>query len=40
VVEGNFTFYRPIIHFMLGKPTGSFEEWQAGYQWSIPMQEV
>ncbi len=35
-----FTFYRPLILFMLGKPAGSFEEWQAGYQWSIPMQEV
>ena len=40
VVSGAFTFYRPIIHFMIGKPAGSFEEWQAGYGWSIPMQEV
>jgi hypothetical protein len=38
--EGNFTFYRPVIQFMIGRASGSFEEWQAGYQWSIPMQEV
>jgi len=40
VVSGAFTFYRPVIHFMIGKSSGSFEEWQAGYGWSIPMQEV
>jgi hypothetical protein len=39
-VEGDFTFYRPQIIFMLGKPTGRFEEWEAGYSWSIPMEEV
>lgn len=39
-VEGDFTFYRPLITFMLGKPTGRFKEWQAGYTWSLPLQEV
>lgn len=38
--QGNFTFYRPLITFMVGKPTGAFEEWEAGYQWSIPLEEV
>jgi hypothetical protein len=38
--EGNFTFYQPLIMFMIGKPTGSFDEWQAGYEWSIPLEEV
>jgi hypothetical protein len=38
--EGDFTFYQPHITFMIGKPSGAFEEWQAGYEWSIPMEEV
>jgi hypothetical protein len=38
--EGNFTFYQPLIQFMILKPTGSFDEWQAGYDWSIPLEEV
>jgi hypothetical protein len=38
--EGNFTFYRPQITFMIGKMSGSFDEWQAGYSWSIEMEEV
>jgi len=38
--EGSFTFYQPLITFMIGKPTGHFDEWQAGYEWSIPMEEV
>lgn len=40
IVEGDFTFYRPEITFMIGKMTGSFEEWEAGYQWSIELSEV
>ncbi|WP_375782917.1 hypothetical protein ACE10Z_23675 [Bradyrhizobium sp. Pha-3] len=40
IVEGSFTFYQPQITFMIGKPTGSFEEWEAGYAWSIPLEEV
>lgn len=39
-VEGDYTYYRPTITFMLGKPTGRFEEWEAGYSWSIPMREL
>lgn len=39
-IEGDFTFYRPLLTCMIGKPTGSFEEWEAGYSWSIPMEEV
>lgn len=35
-----FTFYQPLMTFMLGKPQGSFDEWNAGYTWSIPMKEV
>lgn len=39
-VEGSFTFYRPQINFMVGKMGGSFEEWEAGYSWSIALEEV
>jgi hypothetical protein len=39
-IEGNFTFYRPTINFMIGAPQGNFEEWEAGMSWSIPMVEV
>lgn len=39
-VEGNFTFYRPILTMMIGAPEGKFDEWQAGYDWSLPMEEV
>lgn len=40
-VEGGFTFYRPLIDFMIGKRGGSgLEEWEAGLGWSIPMEEV
>lgn len=35
-----FTFYQPSITFMIGDLHGSFEEWEAGYGWSIPMEEV
>jgi hypothetical protein len=35
-----FIFYRPLITFMIGEPHGSFDEWQSGYTWSIPMEEV
>jgi len=39
--EGNFTFYQPLITFMIGKRGGSgLEEWEAGVDWSIPMEEV
>src|SRR5438132_826964 len=29
-----FTFYQPLITFMIGEPQGSFDEWSAGYTWS------
>ena len=38
--EGSFTFYRPSIVFMIGKPQGAFEEWEAGLSWSVPMVEA
>lgn len=38
--EGNFTFYRPLINFMIGKPQGAFDEWEAGLSWSVPMVEA
>lgn len=37
--EGDFTFYRPTVTFMLGKPSNDFEEWEAGNSWSLPMEE-
>jgi hypothetical protein len=38
--EGDFTFYRPSVTFMLGKPSNRFEEWEAGNAWAIPMEEI
>lgn len=35
-----FTFYQPSITFMIGDLHGSFDEWEAGYNWSISMEEV
>lgn len=34
------TFYQPLITFMIKDIHGSFDEWQAGYNWSIDMEEV
>lgn len=39
-VEGNFTFYRPTLTMMVGAKSGRFEEWEAGYAWSIELREV
>jgi hypothetical protein len=39
-VEGDFTFYRPTFTFMIGKMTGSFDEWEADNDWSIELNEV
>lgn len=39
-VEGDFTFYQPLITFMLGKASGNFAEWEADYRWSLSMEEV
>jgi hypothetical protein len=39
--DGNgFTFYQPQITFMIGDMHGSFDEWEAGYNWSIELSEV
>jgi hypothetical protein len=38
-IEGSFTFYRPTVTFMLGKPSNRFEEWEAGNAWSLAMEE-
>lgn len=38
--EGDFTFYRPTLTCMLGKPSGSFEEWEAGNAWALPAEEL
>src|SRR5579859_1647280 len=40
LIEGNFTFYQPELTMMVGKISGSFEEWEAGYDWSIELNEV
>lgn len=40
IIVGNFTFYRPQLLMMVGKMSGSFEEWEAGYSWSIELKEV
>lgn len=38
--EGDFTFYRPSILMMVGKMSGRFEEWEAGFSWQIDLAEV
>ena len=38
--EGDFTFYRPTLTCMLGKPSDGFEEWEAGHSWQLPLEEV
>jgi hypothetical protein len=35
-----FTFYQPQITFMVGEMHGSFDEWEAGYNWNIELSEV
>lgn len=35
-----FTFYQPIITFMIGDIPRSFDEWNAEYAWSLEMEEV
>lgn len=39
IVEGSFTFYQPQLTMMVGKMSGSFDEWAAGYSWSIALEE-
>jgi hypothetical protein len=39
-IEGDFTFYRPKMTMMVGRMDGSFEEWEAGYAWSIELKEI
>lgn len=39
-VEGDRTFYQPLITFMLGRASGNFDEWESGYRWALPMEEV
>src|SRR6266576_3682483 len=33
-----FTFYQPVIDFMITELQGNFDEWNAGYNWSISME--
>lgn len=40
VTEGDFTFYRPSILMMVGRMSGRFDEWEAGYSWSIELSEI
>lgn len=35
-----FTFYQPLMTFMIGELDPSFDEWNAEYSWAIPMEEV
>jgi hypothetical protein len=35
-----FTFYRPLITFMIGELQGSFDEWGGENSWSIYLEEV
>ncbi len=39
-VEGNYTFYRPLLLMMVGKMPGDFDEWEAGHEWSIELREI
>lgn len=39
-IEGNFTFYRPIIHCMIADVHSVFDEWAATYNWTIDANEI
>jgi hypothetical protein len=40
-VQGNYTFYRPVLTCMVIEPDpGAFEEWKAAYQWGLQAEEV
>lgn len=39
-VEGDYTFYRPVLEMRVTAFEGSFEEWQAGESWSLTLEEI
>jgi hypothetical protein len=39
-VEGNFTFYRPLLTMMVMSIKSSFAEYPATYSWEVVLQEV
>lgn len=39
-IEGNFTFYLPILTCMIDDVHGTFDEWQAGYAWAVDGNEI
>jgi hypothetical protein len=40
ITEGAFVHYRPILSMMVTSVTRSFDEWGAGYQWELDLEEV
>ena len=38
--RNGYTFYRPILTMMVGQFQQGHPEWQAGYSWSLDLEEV
>lgn len=39
-VQGDYTFYRPVLTMMVVNFSQSFDEWESRYQWSLELEEV
>lgn len=39
-VNGNYTFYRPVLTMLVGELRINHDEWKADVQWSLPLEEV
>ncbi len=39
-VEGNWTFYQPLVRFMIGDLSNGFDEWEADNDWFIDLKQV
>ena len=39
-IDGNFTFYRPMLTMMVRDLKQSFDEWQANNGWELDLEEV
>lgn len=40
IIEGDWTFYRPMLECMVESVSMNFEEWTAGQSWSIALNEI
>lgn len=39
-VQGNFTFYRPVLTMMVKDLHQNFDEWKSDYAWELDLEEV